>query len=402
MKKIIPQSLAGAGLVLLTSALALAQSSPTIASAPSATQAPQASAPAAPALAANAAPGSAPGSGSAAAANQAIISSLGNLPETDTLIYINPQRILNEALPKVMPEKQVADMRAGFNMMKQQAGIDPTKIDYIVIASRYKKPTADLNFQPGEFMVVASGDFSADSLIVLARMASGGKLQDEKYGPKTLSLMTIDPLAKMAGQNPLLKSFAQVGIVALNANTIAAGSPAYLRAAVDAGEGNGRIGADTLNSLLRNPEALVSMAGSPWNAFAKSFGILGTEANARASRCDSKIGDFYGELTMDATNFNLRGAMNADNPDTAKIINNLISGLLQQAIGSIPDKSAQAMLKGVSLAAQDDEVVLQAEIPQQTVADLIRREMMPKKKEVTAPVKTPIKRQVRRRVRRTH
>ena len=75
-------------------------------------------------------------------------------------------------------------------------GIDPTKVDYIVIAVRFKKPTADLNFQPPEFMVVASGDFSADSLLVLARMASQGKLRDEKYGDKTMGLMTIDPIAK--------------------------------------------------------------------------------------------------------------------------------------------------------------------------------------------------------------
>lgn len=334
------------------------------------------------------------------AASQTVSSSLSNLPEADTLIYINPQRILNEALPKLLPEKEMANLREGFTVAKQQAGIDPTKIDYIVIASRFKKPTADLNFQPGEFMCVIGGDFSADSLITLARMATGGKLRDEKYGTKTLSLMTIDEVAKMAEKNPLLKSFSEVGIVALNANTIAAGSPAYLRAAVDAGEGNGRIGAEALNSLLRDPGALISIAGSPWNAFAKSFGLLGTEANARAPRCESKIGDFYAALTMDATNFQLHGAMNADNPDTAKIINNLISGLLQQAVGAIPDKSAQDLLKGMSLAAQGDEVVLNADIPQQMVAAHIREHMMPKKK-ATAPVKAPAKRRVRRRVRRT-
>src|SRR5687767_15634354 len=59
------------------------------------------------------------------------VSSLSNLPEAEALIYINPQRIINEALPKVMPEKELAGMREGFAMMKQQAGIDPAKIDYI-------------------------------------------------------------------------------------------------------------------------------------------------------------------------------------------------------------------------------------------------------------------------------
>ncbi|MFN2500229.1 MAG: hypothetical protein ABR557_14195, partial [Pyrinomonadaceae bacterium] len=101
------------------------------------------------------------------------------------------------------------------------------------------------------------------------------------------------------------------------------GTPGYLRAAIDAGDGKERISTETLNSLVRDPNALLSIAGAPWHAFAKSFGMLGTEANARDPRCNSKIGDFYIALTMDATNFMLRGASNADNPDTAKIISKL-------------------------------------------------------------------------------
>ena len=259
-------------------------------------------------------------------ASQAVVSSLSILPEADTIVYINPQRILNDLLPKFMPPKDLEGMRKGFEQAKQMAGVDPTKIDYIVVATRFRKPTDDLNFQMPEFMIVASGDFSAESLIGLARMASGGKLRDEKYGTKTLGLMTIDPLVKEAEKNPILKSFTEMGIVVLNANTIAAGSPRYLRAAIDAGEGKERISTQTLNSLVRDPNALVSIAGTPWHSFAKSFGMLGTETNARAAKCDTRQGDFYAALTMDATNFMLRGFMNADNPDTAKIMSNLFGG----------------------------------------------------------------------------
>ena len=105
-------------------------------------------------------------------ATQAAVSSLSSLPEADLLIYVNPRRILNEAVPKLVPAKDVEEMRKGFDEVKKNVGIDPTKVDYLVIAVRFKKPTDDLNFQPPEFMVVASGDFSAESLMVLARMAS--------------------------------------------------------------------------------------------------------------------------------------------------------------------------------------------------------------------------------------
>jgi hypothetical protein len=320
-----------------------------------------------------------------------IVNSLANLPEADTLIYINPQRILNEVVPKFMPAKDVEGMRKGFEDVRKNAGIDPTKIDYIVIAVRFKKPTADLNFQPPEFLAVASGDFSADSLLVLARMASQGKLRDEKYGTKTLGLMTIDPVVKMAEQNPFLKSFAEVGIVSLSANTIAVGTPAYLRAAIDAGDGKDRISPDALNSLVRDPNALISIAGAPWHSFAKSFGMLGTEANARAPRCESKIGDFYVALTMDTSNFMLRGVSNADNPDSAKIISKLYSGLLSYATQSIPDATAQSLLKNIAITAEGDEVRLSADIPQQMVVELIQQHMKKPATASPAPEKQPIK-----------
>ncbi len=338
------------------------------------------------------------GGGQPYAASQALASSLANLPDADMLVFINPRRVLTELVPKLLPPKDVEEMRKGFEQARTMAGVDPTKVDYIVIAVRFRKPTAELNFQPPEAMITASGDFSSDALIVLARMASQGKLRDEKYGNKTLGLMTIDPLVKEAEKNPMLRGFTEVAVVPLTANSIAVGTPAYLRAAVDANDGKDRISAEILNALVRDPNALVSVAGRPWHSFAKSFGMLGTETNARAPRCDSKIGDFYGALTMDATNFMFRGVINEDNPDTAKIISNLFSGLLGYATASLKDPMAQSMLKNLSIAPEGDEVLVRAEFPQQMVIDMIQQQMKPKKAETAAPP-PPAKRVPRRRSR---
>jgi len=357
-------------------------------------------------LASNNSKALAPTSAKVSPAMQEVINSLSQLPETDALIYINPQRIINEVLPKFLPPKDLEEMRKGFEAAKTQAGVDPAKIAYLVIAVRFKKPTADLNFQAPEFMVVSSGDFSAEGLMGLARMASQGKLRDEKYANKTIGLMTIEPIAKESEKNPLLKSFTELGVVALNANTIATGSPEYLRAAVDAGDGKERINMATLNSLVRDPNALVSFAGSPWGSFAKSFGMLGTETTPRAPRCESKIGDFYAALTMDATNFMIRGVSNADNPDTAKILANLYSGLLQYATNSIKDPGAQSVLKGLAITAEGDEVLMRADFSQQMVIETIKQQMKPKDIQATATMadvapttKQPVK---RRRSRRRH
>ena len=360
------------------------------------------------------APGQQPSTGSAiqvnpqpvttasAPAPQNVIASLSNLPEADVLIFINPQRILNEVVPKVMPAKDVEDMRKGFEMAKQMAGVDPTKIDYIVLAVRVKKPTGDLNFQPPEIMAVASGDFSSEALMTLARMASQGQLRDEKYGNKTLGLMTIDPIVKEAEKNPILKSFTQVGVVTLTPNSIAIGSPTYLRAAIDAGEGKDRITAETLNSLVRDSNALISIAGRPFYGFAKAFGMHGTEVTARSPKCDTRLGDFYASVTMDATNFMLRGAVNEDNPDTAKIFSNLFSGMLRFGLSNIKDPAMQSLANNITIAAEGDEVIVRADLPQQMVIEMVKKAMAPAPKKAepaAAPQKpkTPVRRRRTRR-----
>ncbi len=338
---------------------------------------------------------------------QDVTAALSNLPETETLVYLNPHRIITEAAPRVLPEKDLEGMRQGLGEVKKNLGIDPATIDYVVLATRFKKPADDLSFSLPEFMVVASGDFDGAALMSLARQAAKGKLRDETYGSKTLGLITIDDLAREAQKTPILKSLSEVAIVLLSGDTIAIGTTAYVKAAVDAAEGKGRISRDLVNSVLRDPTALISTAGSPLTAFAKTFALLGTQNNPRASKCDMKLGDFYASLTMDATSFKLRGAMNADNPDTAKIIKSLLSMGLQQATSAIKDSKAQSVLSSLVITPTDTEVLIQADVSQQAVADFIRDQSKPKKQEAsvaTAPAPAPAvkatpKRRVTRRTR---
>src|SRR5262249_12888500 len=131
----------------------------------------------------------------------------------------------------------------------------------------------------------------------------------------------------------------------------------------------GRISSATIESLLRDPNVLASASGAPLAAFAKSIGMMGLENTARASRCDTPFGNFYAALTMSGTNFTVRGAMNADNPDTAKIINNLLSGLMKEGISSVPDKRAQTILQSLKMSTLDKQKVLEADIPEKMVTD---------------------------------
>lgn len=316
---------------------------------------------------------------------------LATLPEADALIYVSPQRILNEAAPRVMDPAELAKARAEFADMKKSAGVDPSSIEYLVIAVRFHKPAADLSFVAPDVMAVVGGDFSSDSLMTLAQLYLQEKVRVEKYGSKSITLMKIDPIAAQAEKTPILKPYVEIGAVPLSANSVAIGNLGYLKSAIDAAEGNGRISAATLESLLREPNALIAASGAPLASIAKSLGLMGLENTSRDSRCDTPFGNFYAAVTMTGTNFTFKGAMNADNPDTAKIINNLFSVLMQQGIGAVPDKQAQAILKTLKMSARDNEVVWEADIPEKTVADFLKSTGKKEAAAVSAPEPKPVK-----------
>ncbi|HEU0253550.1 MAG TPA: hypothetical protein VFR12_11005 [Pyrinomonadaceae bacterium] len=329
-----------------------------------------------------------------AAFAQSLPASLAALPEADAVIYVSPQRILNEAAPRVMDPAELTKMRASFADLKKAAGIDPSTIEYLVIAVRFHKPANDLSFVAPDVMAVVGGDFSADSLLTLGQLALQDKLRVETYGSKSISLMTVDPIAAEAAKNPIFKPYVEVGAVPLSANSLAIGNVRYLKAAIDAANGTGRINSATLESLLRDPNALIAASGAPLAALAKGFGLLGLESTSRESRCDTTFGNFYAAITMSGTNFNLRGAMNADNPDTAKIINGLLLGLMQQGINAVPDKNAQTIMQTLKLTARDSEIVIEADIPEKVVADYLKPK--PKAEPATKPATKPTTRRTTR------
>lgn len=333
----------------------------------------------------------------AAFAQSSGVANLANLPEADMLIYVSPQRLFTDFIPKVMPAKDVAEMQAAFAEVKKSVGFDPASVEYIVIAVRFHKPTGDLNFVAPDVMVVAGGDFSSESLFTLAQLGLQDKLQIEKQGSRTIAIMKVGEMfASELEKNPMLKSYSEIGAVALTPNSLAIGNMRYINAAVAAADGGARIKPETLQSLMRDPNVLMAATGAPMVSLARSFGLLGTEATPRDGRCESNFGNFYAAATVSGANSVLRGAMNADNPDTAKIITNLLSGLMKTDIGAIPDKSAQAIIKSLKLTARDNEVMIEAEFPLQMLADFIREQSKPKAEAQATPTSATKKPAARR------
>ena len=141
-------------------------------------------------------------------------------------------------------------------------------------------------------------------------------------------------------------------------------------------------------SISRAPSCdSLAATGAPLLAFSRSFGLLGTETASREGRFDTQFGNFYTAVTLNGANYSMRGAMHADNPDTAKIIANLLSSFMKmedfvsgfkQGAGPISDKAAQAIVQSFKLTAKESEVMMEADVPLQAIIDIIREQSKPK------------------------
>src|SRR5215203_1180142 len=180
-------------------------------------------------------------------------SALAGLPDSQAVLYVNARRIIHEVLPRVLTPADYAKMLSE----AQKVGFDARGIDYVAVGARLADP-APANYLP-EFVVVIHGNFNADSLLALGRIAAGAQNitpRTETYGSKTLEIIDLESLNRNwesagagsgsgtgsgsgvgEGQGeakPKPMPYPEIAVMALDANTLVAGVPSYVKAVVDA------------------------------------------------------------------------------------------------------------------------------------------------------------------------
>jgi hypothetical protein len=307
---------------------------------------------------------------------------LSFLPESEGLVYINIGRIINDAAPRLVPEKELKEFYAGLDQMKAFTNVDLRKVEFLVLGMRFNKPREETTFPIPDAMIAVRGEFDAKALVGMAKMMLGSKLREEVYSNHTLNILKISDLSDGAAKNPFASAISEVAMTAIDGSTIAFGTVGYIKSALDAANGQGRIKPETVNSLLKDPNVLISTSHAPVLAFAKSFGLR--MAENPDPNCTTKFGDFNLSLSMGEQDFKIVGSMNADNPFTAGFVKNMINGFLQQGKSLAPDKNAQSMFDQIKIMVEGSEVVVQATIPQEMAKGLLREMFAPKPKAATA------------------
>ena len=189
------------------------------------------------------------------------------LPESDGVVTLDVQRLLNEAVPQVLSEKplMVDQINAKIDELRDKTGLDARQFEQVVIGVSTKQISArQVDFEP---VILARGKYNANALIAIAKLASKGKYREEKIGNRTVYIFTGKELAaqnkpqtKNAWFDKILDRVInslsnEVAVTSFDGNTLAFGSPARVRATF---ENKSRVSNEVLSLINRKSNAIVS------------------------------------------------------------------------------------------------------------------------------------------------
>lgn len=372
------------------------------------------------------------GHNSATRAASSSASALSALPASDFIISIDVQRALSETLPSLLSGNPalLAKLNAHLEEFEQKTGINPRVFETIAIGSGSLNRTAISGRRDPGSVLIARGSFKAadllDAAFATAKKECEFDKEEQQYEGRTIFLInnvkslkketaraaatkiqsqpqgtgigfgpgknaakdsTSSDIAVLEeGPHPVLMEASVSGsnkfaVSALDSNTIVVGSPESVRATIDASMGRGRVDDELVRLASLSPNAVVSYSGrlpqrEPVKANSHSV------ENPFAQYFDS-IRAFYGSFNINGGDAESSLTLRTENAEQARDITqaiNSLKGLASFGIGQSAAGSGNAAafdafaaaLKGLSVTAQDNEVRIDARIPQASLAPLLR------------------------------
>jgi hypothetical protein len=327
---------------------------------------------------------------------------LTTLPESDGVVSIDVQRLLKEVLPSVLADDaaKLAEVNAKIDQVKTRTGIDVRAYERVAVGMSFVKTTPDK--LAVESVALARGRFNAQAMLSAGLLATKDKYKhtEQKYAGKTIYVFDSDELfdkgqlpqatiseeAKKSGGKAakvaddllqkLMNFKGEIGVVALDANTLAFGQLNRVRAAIDAGTGRARVSAALTQLATRTPNAVIGFGANAPSNVSKYFGLDSTDDMAKT--LDS-IRQVYGSVSPSVGGgFEMQTYARTETEAQAKEVYDTLDGLRQIGgffVGSLSGdkgKLARAALENLKITKEANEVQIGLSLAQSDVSMLVR------------------------------
>jgi hypothetical protein len=310
--------------------------------------------------------------GVAATATTSASSLLPALPASDVAMFLDVQKVLNDALPRALAsdKARLAQINSEIDSFKTRYGIDARSFERVAVGLRFVNRSETVTTT--DTVALAQGRFSAPAMIAAARLAMKGKYREQKYGGQTIYTFSINDRVKWLGL--LNMRVSDVSIAALDANTLALGDLELVRASIDAHAGRSRLSAELVQMATRNPNAILGFAASVPAFVAQHLDI----GNEEISKSISSIRQAYGSVGTTSTGFDMLMVARTDKPEQAQSLNDSFAALKQFSsfiIAQLPadkGKLAKNVIDSMKVTTEGSELQIRLEVAQTDIATMVQ------------------------------
>lgn len=294
------------------------------------------------------------------------------LPASDVAMFVDVQKILNDALPRALAadKPRLAQINTEIDSFKTRYGIDARQFESVAVGMNFVKRSETVITT--DIVALARGSFNAPAMIAAARIALKGKYVEQKYGGQTIYTFNLNERIKLMGL--LNMRVSDVNVVALDANTLAMGHLSSVKAAIDARAGKGRISPELVQLATRNPNALLGFASNVPPYVAQGTGI----DNEEISKSIASIRQAYGSVGTTPTGFDLQMIARTEKPEQAQSLSDSFAALRQFSgfiVAQLPadkGKLAQNVIDSMKVTTAGSDLQIRLEVAQTDIATLVR------------------------------
>jgi hypothetical protein len=297
---------------------------------------------------------------------------LSSLPPSDAVALIKVNRVLDEALPKLLAENpaKVAEVNDELAKFKTQTGLDPRSFNQIALGLQYTYPSPGIT--KVRTVAIAKGTFNSGALVAAGRLAANGKYAEQKYHGKTIYIFTLDRQIRLLGLWDL--KLRDLAVTSLDGNMIALGDVDAVQGAIDSSRSRKHANPELIALATQDPNAIVGFGGNFSEALLQNLRI----SNDGIARELTAVRKVYGSLGMTSTDLELMVAARTVDIYSAKNLGDTVEGLKQLSAFFInrlsPAKSALARtaLNNLKITTQGNELQIRTAVAQSQVAPLMR------------------------------
>jgi hypothetical protein len=297
---------------------------------------------------------------------------LSSLPPSDAVALIKVNRVLDEALPKLLAENpaRVAEVNDELAKFKAQTGLDPRSFDQIALGLSYTYPSSGVT--KIQTVAIASGTFNSGAIVAAGRMAANGKYREQKYQGKTIYIFSLDRDIRLLGLWDL--KLRDLAVTSLDGNKLALGDVEAVEGVINASRTRKYANPDLIALASRDPNAIVGFGGNITEALLQNLRIS-NDAVARELTAVRKV---YGSLAMTSADLELMLAARTVDPYSAKNLGDTVEGLKQLGglfiyrLSAAKGTLARAALNNLKITTQGNELHIRTAVAQSQVAPLMR------------------------------